>query len=203
MSKVLIADNGSQYTHLIKRMCRELGYDSAIAYSETEMERSINDCDYVVISGGPGSVKDIGENVDLNTIEKEHAVGFTLLNDIKQGKLSIPCLGICFGHQMMAFVFGGRVEKGKRAEYGLTEIEVVKPGTLLENMPSRFKAWASHFDEVVKAPDQFEILAQSSVCKVEAMEHKQKPLFAVQFHPEVWHTEHGEQIFKNFLGIKR
>ncbi|NYZ77444.1 gamma-glutamyl-gamma-aminobutyrate hydrolase family protein, partial [Candidatus Micrarchaeota archaeon] len=92
--------------------------------------------------------------------------------------------------------------KGKSAEYGVSEITVDNEDTILKGLPKKFKAWVSHFDEVKKAPKGFAVLAHSGTCGVEAMAHLKRPVFGVQFHPEVWHTEHGELILKNFAGVQ-
>jgi GMP synthase (glutamine-hydrolysing) len=103
------------------------------------------------------------------------------------------------GHQLIAHSLGGKVERGKSAEYGISRIEVDEEGVLLEGMPKSFNAWVSHFDEVVSMPYGFARLAHSNSCKIEAMENAAKKIFSVQFHPEVWHTENGERILENFL----
>ncbi len=196
MSKIAIIDNGSQYTHLIKRNCRDLNHEGIIINNkQSDKEDSKNGLeeilsfDKIIISGGPSSVykKDLGLSGDI-------------VKRIKEGNQT-PLLGICFGHQLIAHLFGGKVEKGESAEYGFSEIVVDKPGRLLKGIPNKFKAWVSHYDEVKTLPPDFIRLAHSKTCEIEAMEHKTRNIFSVQFHPEVWHTEHGEDILKNFLEI--
>lgn len=173
---------GSQYTHVIWRTVRELGFDGKIVpkgVSASELSKA----SAVILSGGPSSV----------TKDPFHS----LPAFIKSAK--VPLLGICLGQQLLAHVLGGKVVKGKNAEYGISRIEVDFPGVILAGLPNSFNAWVSHFDEVAKMPAGFASLAHSETCKIEAMENPTKKIFAVQFHPEVWHTEGGEKIISNFL----
>ena len=190
---ILIIDNGSQYTHLIKRNCRDLGFDREIIPNKktlSEVKNLTKNAEKIILSGGPSSVtkgnNGLAEEILTKMIQKEE---------------SLPLLGICFGHQLIAHVFGGIVEKGKSAEYGLIKIEIDQEGVLFRGVPKEFSAWASHFDEVKKIPPSFTSLAHSELCEHEAMQHVKRPIFSVQFHPEVWHTEKGEQMLENFLKI--
>jgi len=179
---ILIVDMGSQYTHVIWRTCRDLGQEGRIvpkAVARAELDAA----DAVILSGGPSSV----------TKDDFHSLpGFIKTS----GK---PILGICLGHQLIAHTLGGKVVKGKNAEYGVSRVEVDRPGVLLEGLPASFNAWVSHFDEVQRMPAGFASLAHSDTCAHEAMECVGKKLFSVQFHPEVWHTENGERMLENFL----
>jgi GMP synthase (glutamine-hydrolysing) len=180
---ILIVDMGSQYTHVIWRTVRDLGQEGKIV-PKTVARSDLDASQAVILSGGPSSV----------TKDKF----FALPEFIKTpGK---PILGICLGHQLIAHTLGGKVVKGKNAEYGISRIEVDAPGVLLEGVPTQFNAWVSHFDEVAQMPEGFASLAHSDTCAHEAMELPSRKLFSVQFHPEVWHTEHGEKIIGNFLG---
>ena len=181
---ILIVDMGSQYTHVIWRTCRDLGHDGKIV-QKTVARAELDAADAVILSGGPSSV----------TKDNFHDLpGFIKSKpDIK------AVLGICLGHQLLAHSLGGEVVKGKNAEYGISRIDVDKPGALLEGVPASFNAWVSHFDEVKKMPEGFVSLAHSDTCAHEAMEMPARKLFSVQFHPEVWHTENGERILENFL----
>jgi GMP synthase (glutamine-hydrolysing) len=91
------------------------------------------------------------------------------------------------------------VEKGGSAEYGMCEIEIDDQDALFRGMPEKFRAWVSHFDQAKEVPQGFVRLAHSDTCPVEAMRHGKLPVYGVQFHPEVWHTENGDAILKNFL----
>lgn len=179
---ILIVDMGSQYTHVIWRTCRELGFEGKIVPKDVP-EKELLAADAIILSGGPSSV----------TKDKF----YSLPSAIK--KTTKPLLGICLGHQLIAHTLGGKVVKGKNAEYGISKIEVDKPGVLLAGVPPSFNAWVSHFDEVKEVPKGFAALAHSDTCSVEAMENVEKKMFSTQFHPEVWHTEHGEIILGNFL----
>jgi len=184
---IAIIDNGSQYTHLIKRNCRDLGFESEIINDKGKLEFEPKK---VIISGGPNSVYTSKIKLSREIAEK-----------ILKKELDVPLLGICFGHQLIAHLSGAKVEKGKSAEYGISEIIVSKEDLILKGIPKKFNAWVSHYDEIKELPKDFEILAHSEICKIEAMRHKKRNIFTVQFHPEVWHTEHGERILENFLKI--
>lgn len=185
--KVAILNLGSQYTHVIWRTVRDLGVEGVIHPPEAAAD-VMDFFDAYILSGGPSSAP-------LMKKSQAHRV----IEATASGKSQKPILGICLGHQLMTHVLGGVVEKGPSAEYGVSEIEVDKEGLLLAGMPKKFRAWVSHFDEVKKMPKGFKRLAHSSTCEIEAMEHEKLPLYGVQFHPEVWHTENGERILENFL----
>lgn len=179
---ILIVDMGSQYTHVIWRSVRELGREGKMVPKEVSA-RELSSADAVILSGGPSSV----------TKDDFHSLPAFIKS------FSRPVLGICLGHQLVAQSLGGKVVKGKSAEYGISKIEVDSPGVILAGMPKSFSAWVSHFDEVKKMPSGFSRLAHSETCAIEAMENPNKKIFSVQFHPEVWHTEGGERIISNFL----
>ncbi len=193
---ILIIDNGSQYTHLIKRNCRELGFDADMIYSKAPLEKLNEFLEEgvvkIILSGGPSSVYSEAPNLSSD-----------ICNRIKESKLKTPLLGICYGHQMIAHIWGAKVAKGASAEYGLSEIDIEeldeRGEILFKGVPKKIRAWGSHFDEVKDIPDGFVKLAHSESCKIEAMVHQSMPIFSTQFHPEVWHTEHGEDIIRNFL----
>ena len=196
---VIIIDNGSQYTHLIKRNCRDLDFYAEVLNNKTATLADIENVrkkdntkgiESVILSGGPSSVYS-GNN----------GIAEELTHAVFDGKLDIPLLGICFGHQLIAHALGGKVEKGKSAEYGIAKIAIDEPDVLFKGVPHEINAWVSHFDEVKKMPDGFVSLAHSATCAHEAMRHKTKKIFGVQFHPEVWHTENGEKILENFLRL--
>jgi GMP synthase (glutamine-hydrolysing) len=174
--KISIIDNGSQWTHRIWRVLRELDVDAQIVKEPTK------DISGLILSGGPMrmSTEDINNNYF---------------------NLSIPILGLCVGHQYMAKAFGGKVEPSKQPEYGKVELTLVGEDKLFEGIPKTSIVWTSHNDEVTQLPEEFVCLAKSNNCKIQAMKHKSKPFYGLQFHPEVEHTEYGEQIFKNFITI--
>ena len=181
---ILIIDMGSQYTHVIWRTCRDLGQEGKIVPKSISRDE-LDAAGAVILSGGPSSV----------TKDDFHS----LPAFIREKPADKAVLGICLGHQLLAHTLGGKVVKGKNAEYGISKIEVDKPGELLAGVPTPFNAWVSHFDEVREMPKGFASLAHSDTCAHEAMEMPLKKIFSVQFHPEVWHTEHGEKILENFL----
>src|SRR5208283_1184144 len=189
---ILIIDNGSQYTHLIKRNCRDMGLEAEVLnakHDQKELDAAIaKKIDKIILSGGPSSVYSEPPNLCSSICER-----------VRDSKLSVPLLGICYGHQMIAHVWGAKVAKGASAEYGLTQITIDDEDALFKGVPRTFRAWVSHFDEAKELPEGFVKLAHSETCSIEAMRHLSLPIFSVQFHPEVWHTEHGERILENFL----
>jgi len=190
---IVIIDAGSQYTHLIKRNFRDMNKDTEIINAREKYDSVraiIEKAERIVLSGGPSSV--LTDKTSLARVVSEK---------VKAEEIANPLLGICYGHQMIAHVWGGKVEKGRSAEYGICEITVDNEDKILKEIPRRFRAWVSHFDEVKELPEDFDILAHSETCKIEAFAHRRRPVFGVQFHPEVWHTENGEVILKNFAEV--
>lgn len=191
MEKILILDNGSQYTHLIKRNCRDLDFEAEIVNSKSDESiiKKIDEFSRIIISGGPSSVY-----LDKPTICNK------IVELVKEGKIKKPLLGICYGQQLIAHVFGAKVANGKSAEYGMSKIEITKTNAVLfKEVPKQITAWVSHFDEVKEVPKGFVVTAKSNTCEIEGLENKEMKIYSVQFHPEVWHTEFGEKIIKNFL----
>ena len=189
---ILIVDLGSQYTHLIWRSLRDLSAESRIVGAGTP-EKELLEADMLIVSGGPGSVEK-----DAYT---RYAECSAAIKKIAAGTKGPVLLGICLGHQLIAHVLGGKVEKGSKAEYGFSRLAVDDKDLLFEGVPTEFKVWVSHFDEIKKLPKDFVKLAHSETCAVEAMRHEKKNIFGLQFHPEVWHTENGEKILANLLGL--
>ncbi|MCP4647451.1 MAG: glutamine-hydrolyzing GMP synthase [bacterium] len=179
---ILIVDNGSQYTHLIKRNMRDLGKTGEIVQNKktTLMEVAEKNPDAIILSGGPSSVT-AGENY-----VSEQIVNWIWKGD--ENWANTPLLGLCWGHQVIAHTLGGNVAKGKSAEYGISKIIVDNEDLLFREIPKEFTAWVSHFDEVKELPEGFVPLAHSETCEIEAMRHKERKIFGCQFHPEVWHT---------------
>lgn len=148
--------------------------------------------DALVMGGGPQRVRALEEL----TGELADAAG--LIRTIK-----VPLLCICVTHQLLATAYGGKTAMAKKPEFGPVEIKVAEEDKILEGMKPGFNAWESHNDEIVRAPKDFHVLASSSSCQVQAMRHKTRDLFGVQFHPEVSHTTKGVDVFKNFLAVVR
>lgn len=185
MEKIVVFDFGSQYTHLIARRIRELKVYSEILPFDAPLE-NIKDRKVkgIILSGGPDSVY----RPDAPKLRKE--VGEWLL----EGR--IPVLGICYGHQLLAYLLGGRVERGEKGEYGRAEIEVVEKDELFKGLPARQVVWMSHGDWVSKVPAGAEVLARSEGI---IAAFKLDKFYGVQFHPEVRHTQYGRAILNNFL----
>ena len=180
-----------QYNHLIVRNLKELGVESKLLPPSVSPEQleSMNP-DALVMGGGPQNVR------SPNQLTGELADAARLIRKVK-----LPMLCICVTHQLLATAFGGVTEAARKPEFGPVEISVVEEGRILEGLKPSFTAWESHNDEVVKAPEDFRVLAKSSNCAIEAMRHDQRDIFGVQFHPEVSHTLKGVDLFKNFLHI--
>ncbi|ARM74873.1 GMP synthase subunit A [Acidianus manzaensis] len=184
--KIALIYYGGQYNHLILKNIKYLGADIEVVDPKNDVEY-MKKFDCVIFSGGPYSVKDeIGKMGNSPLYVKE---------------LQIPKLGICLGHQLLAYVLGGSVGKAENPEFGLAKIKVHNHDTILQGLKNEFDAWESHNDEVKEVPPGFTVLASSKNTKIEAMANKDNSIYGVQFHPEVKNTENGIEIFKNFLSI--
>lgn len=181
--RVYVVDNGGQWTHREWRVLKYLGADTKIVPNTTPFDE-LRDLDGLVLSGGAPRVG-LADSLGACTEYLDRA--------------PYPILGICAGHQFMAKHFGGAAAPGKTPEFGLAELVVDKAEGILAGLPQRSKVWESHNDEVTVVPQGFTVLAHSEACAVQAMMHDRRPLFGLQFHPEVEHTEHGKRIFENFL----
>jgi len=188
MVKIYVIDNGGQWTHREWRTLRDLDVDTKIVPNTTPHEDVVkDDIDGLVLSGGAPR---IGIETNLGNCAEYLE------------KADFPVLGICAGHQYMARFFGGNAEPSKVPEFGKIELALLsKDNELFDGVPEKSIVWESHNDEVTVLPKDFELLAKSENCKIQAMQHKNKPLYGLQFHPEVEHTEYGETIFKNFAII--
>ncbi len=181
---VLILDFGSQYTQLIARRIREEQVYCRIERAELNAtEIRAMGAKALVLSGGPNSIfeKD-SPQVDPAIFE-----------------LGIPILGVCYGLQIMAQHFDGRVIPGKTREYGPMGIEFPENNPLFDGVSEGSQVWMSHGDHVETIPEDFSIIARSSGKLVAGISHRSKPFFGVQFHPEVNHTVQGQTIISNFL----
>ncbi|MEW5971977.1 MAG: glutamine-hydrolyzing GMP synthase, partial [Pseudomonadota bacterium] len=182
---ILILDFGSQYTQLIARRVRELKVYSVIEPCTLDLASFLNKYSVkgIILSGGPHSVYEKGAP----------------LIDKKIFELGIPVLGICYGMQSMVKVLKGSVKEGKHREYGRTEMYIDDHQDLFFSLPAKFVSWMSHTDKAVSLPKGFTTIAHTTNVKYAAIANREKKLYAVQFHPEVVHTEHGLQIISNFL----
>jgi GMP synthase (glutamine-hydrolysing) len=184
--RVLILDFGSQYTQLIARRVREAHVYCEI-HPPTRTLEWIRDYRPagIILSGGPNSVYDSGvPTTDRGVFD-----------------LGVPVLGICYGMQLMAHLTGGQVTGAGEREYGRADIEVREADDLFAGFEAgaRTRVWASHGDRVDLASDEWRVLASSPNAPLAAFRHRQRPLFGVQFHPEVVHTPRGGEIIHNFL----
>lgn len=188
MVKIYVIDNGGQWTHREWRTLRYLDVDTKIAPNTESFENlSKDNIDGLVLSGGAPR---IGLDSKLGNCTEYLE------------KADFPIIGICAGHQFMARYFGGKVKPAETPEFGKIELMLLKEGNLLfKGVPKKSIVWESHNDEVTLLPDDFELLAESESCKIQAIKHKKKPFYGLQFHPEVEHTEYGTQIFKNFVKL--
>ena len=179
--KVYVVYNFGQYNHLIYRMLRDLNVETKLISNTTPVGELV-DLDGLVIGGGP-SLDRTGNCAEY----------------VKM--LEIPILGICLGHQLIAKTFGGKVGKGKIGGFAEVTIRIIKSDPLFDGLPKEIKVWASHNDEVKEVTNELNILAESEICKIEALKHKKRPIYGLQWHPEVYHTEYGKDIYKNFIEI--
>ncbi len=182
--KIYVVDNGGQWTHRIWRVIREIECETRLIPNTTPVANI--DADALVLSGGAPRIAWESPKLGLCTDYIKHFKG--------------PILGICVGHQLMAVYYGGKAGPSEIPEYGLAKVEVLEEDDLFKGIPREFLAWESHNDEV-KAVKDFAILALSENCKIQAIKHKTKPHYGIQFHPEVNDTEHGEEIYRNFVKV--
>ncbi|OMC34254.1 glutamine-hydrolyzing GMP synthase [Mycolicibacterium fortuitum] len=180
---VLVVDFGAQYAQLIARRVREARvYSEVIPHTATVEEIKAKDPQAVVLSGGPASV---------------YADGAPSL-DPALFDLDVPVFGICYGFQAMAQALGGTVEHTGTSEYGRTELHVAG-GDLHAELPETQPVWMSHGDAVTAAPDGFNVIASSAGAPVAGFENRARRLAGVQYHPEVLHSPHGQQVLSRFL----
>ncbi|MCS7202129.1 MAG: glutamine-hydrolyzing GMP synthase [Dictyoglomus sp.] len=178
-----VIDFGSQYTQLIARRLREINVYSLIFPPNVKREDlEKNKVEGIILSGGPQSVYDIDLDIDLEIF-----------------KMGVPILGICFGFQLLTKIFGGKVRKGEKGEFGLTKIRIVKRSLLLEGLEEEEIVWMSHQDVVEVLPEGFIPLAYTENNFIASAESQDFPFYALQFHPEVSHTKKGKEILKNFV----
>lgn len=180
---VIVLNFGSQFAHLIARRVRELGvkaeilpFDASVAQIKSFHPAGI------ILSGSPASVLEKGSpRPDKGVFD-----------------MGIPVLGICYGEQVMAHTLGGTVKKGESREFG-REILDISRTPLFQGLKNKETVWFSHGDQVVKLPHGFTAIASTNGCRYAGMMNTKRNLFAIQFHPEVTHTEHGMKVLSNFL----
>ncbi|MDQ1480575.1 MAG: hypothetical protein QOI44_1436 [Actinomycetota bacterium] len=181
---VLVVDFGAQYAQLIARRVREAHvYSEIVSRSMPVAEMLARKPKAIILSGGPASV---------------HVDGAPSI-DPALYDAGVPILGICYGAQLVARDLGGEVAKTGRGEYGRTVLDVDRASVLLADHPEKRVVWMSHFDAMTKAPPGFVIAARTDSTPAAVIEDRDRGIYAVQFHPEVAHTERGQEILKAFL----
>ncbi len=186
MEKILVLDFGGQYNQLIARRVRDLRVYAEIEQYDAITPQEILDRGYkgIIFTGGPNSVYDMAS---------PHYDPAVL-------KLGIPILGICYGAQLTSWMAGGSVITAETSEYGKIDMTVTKKDSLLfKDVPEQSVVWMSHTDRIDKLPEGFEVSARTDKCPVAAMENAAEKIYAIQPHPEVTHSQFGNQILKNFL----
>lgn len=186
--KILILDFGSQYTQLIARAVREANvYCEIVPYNAVGL--SLTQVKGVILSGSPCSVnQNAAPSLNLTKLHSE-----------------VPILGICYGAQLTAQIFGGKVEKSDKREYGRAILTLQQKDTLLEDIPENSQVWMSHSDTITALPEDFELLATTASIPVAAFRKSPStqaagfPLYGIQFHPEVYHSSDGKTLIRNFL----
>ncbi|MFQ7000212.1 MAG: glutamine-hydrolyzing GMP synthase [Clostridium sp.] len=181
---ILVLDFGGQYNQLIARRVRECNvYCEVHPYNMSLDKIKEMNPKGIIFTGGPNSV--YGEDSPLC--------------DKAMFELGIPVLGICYGSQLMSHILGGKVATAPVSEYGKTEVDVDVNSKIFKGVSTKTICWMSHTDYIEKAPEGFTITAHTPVCPVAAMECEAKNLYAVQFHPEVMHTQEGMKMLSNFV----
>ena len=188
LSKILIIDFGSQFTQLIARRVRELGvFSEIVSHKKIKITQIIKEnIAGIILSGGP-----------LNVYENDK-----FKFDKKILKLGVPILGICFGHQILSKLLGGKVKKSKHREFGLATINKVSNSILTKNFFNKnntSNVWMSHADQVSKMPKNFKVIASTKNSKLTIIENIKDNFYGVQFHPEVTHTNKGKILLRNFV----
>jgi len=187
MDKIVVLDFGGQYAHLIANRIRRLGVYSDIMDGEVSADE-LRGYKGIILSGGPQSV---------------HAKN-SLKCDPGVFGLGVPVLGICYGHQVMTHALDGVVEPGQVREYGKATVRILERGDgVLADLEEQEIAWMSHFDQVVKMPDGFKVIASTEDCEFAGMSDEDNHFYGVQFHPEVTHTPNGMKVLQNFIDICR
>tara|TARA_B100000989_G_scaffold112175_1_gene82319 strand:- start:707 stop:2272 length:1566 start_codon:yes stop_codon:yes gene_type:complete len=181
---ILVLDFGSQYTQLIARRVRESKvYSEILPWDIAEDKiRNLNPKG-IILSGGPNSVTE----------------SFTPRAPQCVFDLKVPILGICYGMQTIAEQMGGQVMSVDQKEFGHSELKIINESILFKNLDKKINVWMSHGDQVQDLPDNYNLIASTKTAPIAAMEHKNLPIYAIQFHPEVTHTENGQNILNNFI----
>jgi GMP synthase (glutamine-hydrolysing) len=184
LAEVIVLDYGGQYSQLIARRVRDCGVFSELLPHHAALEEiAARKPRGIILSGGPASVyADGAPPLEPGLLE-----------------LGIPVMGICYGMQLLVHELGGRVEQAEVGEFGRSDLHVTDGGVLLHGLPREQTCWMSHRDTVFEPPPGFTALASSSASPVAAIEHHQRGIYGIQFHPEVVHTPYGQEILTRFL----
>ena len=183
MDKIIVLDFGSQYSHLICRRIRDFSvYAELVPYDISLEELKKLNPKGIIFSGGPSSVYDSKAPTPTKKIFQ----------------MQIPILGICYGHQIIVNNFGGKVKRVNK-EYGSAVLSIDDNSDIFSGVGDSIRAWMSHGDEAKVVPDNFEIIGHTENARAAAISNKQKDVYGIQFHPEVVHTENGNEILKNFV----
>lgn len=182
--KIVVLDFGSQYNQLITRRIREIGvYSELHPHTVTAEEIKDMNATGIIFSGGPNSV------YDDNAFSIDDAIF----------EMGLPILGICYGMQLMALHLKGNVEKAQNREYGKAELKLTKESKIFNGLPEEQIVWMSHGDLVTAAPPGFDVIGTSASCPIASMADESRGFYGVQFHPEVRHTMHGNDLLRKFV----
>lgn len=179
---IAVIDFGSQFAHLIARRIRQHGVLAKIFTPDTN-PAEYADAKGIILSGGPKST------IAEDAVPYDHRLFAT----------TVPMLGLCYGHQLIALHFGGKVTKGKTKEYGQADVTLTKPDTLFADLAKKQRVWMSHWDVVAATPPEFVAIGETADCPIAVMRHTTKPIWSCQFHLEVHHTTNGMAVLENFL----
>ncbi len=183
MDKILVLDFGSQYSHLICRRIRDFSvYAELVPFDISYEELQKHNPKGIIFSGGPSSVYDSNAPVPENKIFD----------------MNLPLLGICYGHQLIVNKYGGKIKRANK-EYGSSLLTIDNDDDLLSDIGESVRAWMSHGDEAEEIPLGFHVIGHTESAKAAAIASDEKPIYGIQFHPEVVHTEQGTKILKNFV----
>ncbi|MDR0911214.1 MAG: GMP synthase subunit A [Methanobrevibacter sp.] len=181
--KILVINNHGQYNHRILRSLKDLDIPAELVSNELSLEEILEKDPIGIILGGGPDIDGVGNSEEY-------------INN-----LDLPILGICLGHQLLAKSFGGKIATADNESYATIEINIDSDDAIFKDLGDEMEVYASHKDEVTSLPCDFNPLASSNICEYEAIKHKDKPFYGIQFHPEVHHTPKGDLIFKNFHTI--
>jgi GMP synthase (glutamine-hydrolysing) len=185
---IAILDFGGQYCHLIARRVREMRVYTEILSFDADLEQigsliNVMNLKGIILSGSPASI-----NIQGSPRLSEGVL-----------EIGLPILGLCYGHQLIAYMYGGEVRRGDKREYGITEAIIDIPDGVLKGLNTHEKVWMSHGDTVFNLPNEFQVQAHTATSPVAAFRHSTKPIHGLQWHPEVVHTRRGKEILENFV----